>query len=774
MPEEEEAVPSWFRMVEVILETYEVSVELQGQIVLSVLSEKCKAALTRLSADKVKHYPSLKEFILEELRLSPAEYLKGFRRAERYPGETWPQFVSRLKDLYQYYVDSREVETLEGLVELTVADHIKTLLPHDARKYVILQEGKGWSKPAELARFVEKFDEASSSRSPNKSEENGEQRDSRRETKGKSSPVMQTIDEQPHKIGCYVCGKTDHWRRNCPKRKAHNEPKQARLVATSNNSQDERRLVARVTSYDQPKVVKALNRVRLACEGNCLSAIVDSGAEISVIRESLVPTSVMGTKGRIQLVGPFGHWIDAVLVSVPIGLWEEDFAGSRSSELVTCALTDELDQTTDALLSEEDYRMLLNRKEKLQEKGERQARSLSVDGNGNHQEKEPEPLAEAGRCGISDEKGKGTELRDTQVPDESLSRLWEVAEPKEDGLVVENRTLYRQDSSFGRPIKQIVVPQERRTEVLDLAHKAPCGGQFGSRVLASRVRESFYWLGMVTDIRKYCQNSRRCQVSAPDLVLDRTPATPLARSSTPFQVVNIGVVVPIDHLSANGHRYAVCVISLRNRLSEVEEMRSLVTRLVFLRFFTQTGFPEMICYDQGTNFTVGLTREMTRMLEVENVEVARIKSAHDIATKHTAVKREGYAVRSNLEARKREYNIGDTVLVEKSSPDDKLHVRWEWPDVVEKRSFAVRIVLGFDGRFGELDQTSSLRPLYDRGRGDGRGREIPPLSPTSAQTELDDVPLDYNSMFDNRPKKKTSGHLLESGSRNGLPHTGFR
>ncbi|XP_023213144.1 uncharacterized protein LOC111615939 [Centruroides sculpturatus] len=460
MPEEEEAVPSWFRMVEVVLETYEVPVELQGQIVLSVLSEKCKAALTRLSVDKVKHYPSLKEFILEELRISPAEYLKGFRRAERYPGETWPQFASRLEDLYKYYVDSREVGTVEEIIKLAVGDQIKTLLPHDARKYVILQEGKGWGKPAELARFIEKFDEASSSMSPTKSERNGEQRDSWRETKGKSSPVTQTIDEQPHKNGCYVCGKTDHWRRNCPKRKAHSEPKQARLVATSNNSQDERRLVARVTSYDQPKVITAPNKVKLACGRNCLSAIVDSGAGISVIREALVPTSVMETKGRIQLVGPFGHQIDAVLVSVPIGLWEKDFAGSRRSELVTCALTDELDQTTDALLSEKDYRRLVDRKQKLQGKGERQVRSLRVDGNGNHREKGPEPLSEAACSENSDENEKETELRDAQVRDDSLSRLWEATKHKKDGLTVEDGILYRQDSSFGRPVNQVVVPQK--------------------------------------------------------------------------------------------------------------------------------------------------------------------------------------------------------------------------------------------------------------------------------------------------------------------------
>ncbi|XP_023241098.1 uncharacterized protein LOC111639435 [Centruroides sculpturatus] len=247
-------------------------------------------------------------------------------------------------------------------------------------------------------------------------------------------------------------------------------------------------------------------------------------------------------------------------------------------------------------------------------------------------------------------------------------------------------------------------------EVLDLAHKAPCGGQFGSRKLASRVCESFYWPGMATDIWKYCQNSHRCLVRASDLVLDRTPVTPLTRFLTPFQVVNIGMIIPIDPLSSNGHRYTVCIIGLCTQRSEVEGMRALsvtATCLVFLQSFTRTGFPELIGCNQETNFTAGLTREMTSMLKVGNEEMDRIKAVHDIATKHTAEKREEYAMHYNLRARPKEYNIGDTVLVEKSSPDDKLDVRWEWPDVVEKRSFAVGVVLDSDGRFGELDQTLS-------------------------------------------------------------------
>ncbi|XP_023227110.1 uncharacterized protein LOC111627721 [Centruroides sculpturatus] len=615
---------------------------------------------------------------------------------------------------------------------------------------------QGWGKPAEVAKVTEKFGEVSGSRLAGSSEEVRERRNSQSGMTRKLIFSTQSPVEWTPKGNCSSCGRAGHWRRACPKWKASNESKRARLVTTNKTSQKDKLPVVRITACDQPKVREASKRIKSVGDRNSLSAMVDSGDEISVIRESLVAE----TEEEIQQVGSFGHRTDSV--TIPIGLWEEDLTGTGEPAIATCAVTDKLQQTTVALLSEGDSRMVLDRKERLQGKGERQVRNLRVDGNRNHREKKLEPLSEAGCSENSTENEKGTEVRDAQVRDESLSRLWEATKRKKDGLTVEDEILYRQDSSFGGPINQVVVPQERRTEVLDLAHKALCGGRFGSRKLASRVREGFHWPGMVTDIRKYCQDSRRCLVRAPDLVLDRTPATPLTRFSTPFQVVNMGVIVPIDPLSSNGHRYTVSIIGLCTRWSEVEGRRSLSARVtcsVLMRFFTRTGCPKLMWYDQGTDCTAGLTREMTRRLEVGNVEMDRIKAVHDLATKHTDEKREEYAVPNNVEARKKGYNIGDTVLVEKSSPDDKLDVRWEWPDVVEKRTFAVKIVLDSDGRVGERVQTPSPRQLHDRGRWDGRVRGVPPLPPTSAQTKLDDVLEKYNLFFGSRPKKKNTWTL---------------
>ncbi|XP_067131926.1 uncharacterized protein [Centruroides vittatus] len=124
MPDKEAEVPSWFRAVEVVLQTYDVPEELRGQLVLTVLSEKCKTALNRLTADEIRDYQTLKQFLLDELRLSAAEYLKEFTSAEKGSKETWPQFAARMEDLYRYYLNSRGVDSFEQLTKLVVSDHL--------------------------------------------------------------------------------------------------------------------------------------------------------------------------------------------------------------------------------------------------------------------------------------------------------------------------------------------------------------------------------------------------------------------------------------------------------------------------------------------------------------------------------------------------------------------------------------------------------------------------------------------------------------------------
>lgn len=186
-------------------------------------------------------------------------------------------------------------------------------------------------------------------------------------------------------------------------------------------------------------------------------------------------------------------------------------------------------------------------------------------------------------------------------------------------MIIQEGLLYHKDVVEGKTCLQLVVPKLRRAEVLGLAHDSPCAGHFSQKKTKGRIKNSFFWPGVASDVRRHCQTCHGCQVHSRKLVTDRVPITPLTRPSTPFEVVYLDCIGPLEPGSARGHKYALSVVDLCTRWAEVIPLRSLTAKATcqgLIEVFSRCGTPQLICSDQGTNFTAKLTAELMERLGV--------------------------------------------------------------------------------------------------------------------------------------------------------------
>ncbi|XP_029836243.2 uncharacterized protein K02A2.6 [Ixodes scapularis] len=184
-------------------------------------------------------------------------------------------------------------------------------------------------------------------------------------------------------------------------------------------------------------------------------------------------------------------------------------------------------------------------------------------------------------------------------------------------MFVANGLLCHWDSIAGVKVRQLVLPRERREEVLQLAHESLWGGHMGPKKTKTRIKYSFFWPGMEKEVSEYCQSCHNCQIRSDRRRSDKVPITPLTRPEQPFQVVNVDIIGPIETSSARGHKYALCLVDLCTRWPEVVCLRSLTAKATcdaLLEMFSRTGVPEMICSDQRTNSKSQLTQLMLERL----------------------------------------------------------------------------------------------------------------------------------------------------------------
>ena len=189
-----------------------------------------------------------------------------------------------------------------------------------------------------------------------------------------------------------------------------------------------------------------------------------------------------------------------------------------------------------------------------------------------------------------------------------------------------NRILYRVYSppkvNGGIEIRQVVVPKNLRSQVIELAHSSLLGGHMGIRKTSDRVLSKFYWPGLKGDVTRFCRTCDICQKTESK---GKTPKVPLQKMpliDIPFKRVAIDLIGPIFPSSEKGYRYILTMVDYATRYPDAVPLKNIDTETIaenFLDMYSRLGFPEEVLSDNGTQFISECMEEVSRLLSIKQL-----------------------------------------------------------------------------------------------------------------------------------------------------------
>ncbi|KAK7101354.1 hypothetical protein V1264_024145 [Littorina saxatilis] len=174
----------------------------------------------------------------------------------------------------------------------------------------------------------------------------------------------------------------------------------------------------------------------------------------------------------------------------------------------------------------------------------------------------------------------------------------------------------------GKLLRQVLVPQPLRRQVMQVAHDSIMGGHLGVKKTSDRIQAAFYWPGLHADVTRFCRSCDICQKTIPRGRVPKVPLQKMPLIDRPFKRVAIDLIGEIKPPSEAGHRWLLTLVDYATRYPEAVPLKKIDTETVaeaLVDIFSRIGVPEEILTDLGTQFVSECMEEVNRLLSIRHL-----------------------------------------------------------------------------------------------------------------------------------------------------------
>src|SRR6218665_2857204 len=149
---ENEEILQYFHAFERTATLNGVNEQRWAMLLPSLLNSKMRAHYNRLSIDVCTDYKRVKLALLNSCQITSKNYMDKFCSARRTGKQSFAQFLDELNDLYDYYLETREITTFEQLKDDVIMQGLRASLPPDTRYFA---SARGLKSSQDLAKHAD-------------------------------------------------------------------------------------------------------------------------------------------------------------------------------------------------------------------------------------------------------------------------------------------------------------------------------------------------------------------------------------------------------------------------------------------------------------------------------------------------------------------------------------------------------------------------------------------------------------------------------------------